>query len=287
MSWAEDAKVTWTTGATGGFDSAADPTTITTDISYSVGAGLTESGTQTFDGTTYTKFNQNTGDNKGSNSHDNGVSLKKYVDFKFTPVGGKFTPTKVSFNMIKIGTGDPNVYVDVIDGAGATINVADNKTIIKNDAAAGTSTAHEYNVSGAATSDGAVTLRIIVGKLASGKSVGITNVKIEGTIETGGGTPAPAEQKIAAWAVTTAPAVGTAFQVEDAIQVAFGKMTSNAADANATNYVLGNASVSVTYSGTKYNFTKYATTSKSNGRNSSDLAADGPSEGNYISFVPK
>ena len=177
---AEDLSVTWTMGenTTG----VAAPVTGATGIGYTVGSGLKENGTSLFDGKTYSKFDQNTGDEKGNNNHDNSVSLKKYVDFTFTPAGGNFTPTSVSFDIVKNGTGDPTVFVDFIDGSGTTIAVADNKEIIRNNAAAGTSTSHSYTVTGASSSDKAVTLRIIVGKLASSKSVGIANVVISGTM---------------------------------------------------------------------------------------------------------
>ena len=179
-AWADDLSVTWTMGES--TIGVAAPATGATGISYTVGSGLTENGTSAFDGKTYSKFDQNTGTEKGSNAHDNSVSLKKYVDFTLTPAGGNFTPTSVSFDIVKNGTGDPTVFVDFIDGSGTTIKVADNKEIIRNNAAAGTSTSHSYTVTGASSSDKAVTLRIIVGKLASGKSVGIANVVISGTM---------------------------------------------------------------------------------------------------------
>lgn len=178
-AWADDVKVTWAMGenTTG----VATPSSAATSISYTVETGLTENGTSSFSDITFSKFDQNTGDNKGTNDHDNAVSLKKYVDFTFTPVGGNFTPTKVSFDIIKIGTGDPTVFVDFVDGGGNTITVASNQTIRRNNDE-DAKISHSYNVNGAVSSDKAVTLRILVGKLASGKSVGIANVVIEGTL---------------------------------------------------------------------------------------------------------
>ena len=130
---------------------------------------------------TLSKFEQNTGSEKGTNNnHDGNVTLGKYVDFTFTPSGGNFIPTNVSFDIVKNATGDPTCDVDLIDGDGNTISVASNSTIVRNNDTA--SSAHSYSVSSAASSSGAVTLRIIVGKLASGKSVSIANVVIEGTL---------------------------------------------------------------------------------------------------------
>lgn len=182
-AWADDVKVTWAMGDnTAG---VADPTTAASDIKYTVGTGLTQNtATATCDDVVFTKFDQNTGNDKGNNGdgwHDGNVDLGKYVDFTFTPVGGDFTPTKVSFDVIKIGTGDPNIYVDVIDGTEKTIAVASNVTIRKSSDSS-PSISQSFEVSGASSSDGAVTLRIIFGKLASGKAVGLANVVIEGTL---------------------------------------------------------------------------------------------------------
>lgn len=170
--------VTWAMGET--TTGVANPEANATAIAYAVGTGLTENGTFKYGDITLSKFDQNTGDNKGTNDYASATSLNKYVDFTFTPVGGDFTPTKVSFDIVKNGTGDPNIFVDVIDGKGATINVAVNVGIVRNNETKESTLS--YDVSGAASSDKAVTLRILVGKLASGKSVGIANVKIEGNL---------------------------------------------------------------------------------------------------------
>lgn len=181
-AWAGDVKVTWTTGASGGYDTAAEPATAAGDIKYSVGEGLKENGTTTCDDVVFVKFDQNTGSEKGANGkHDQNVTLGKYVDFTFTPVGGDFTPTKVSFDIIKVGTGDPAIDVDVVDASGKTIAVASNVTIRKNSETT-PSMSQSFDVSGAQSGNGAVTLRIIPGKLASGKAIAIANVVIEGTL---------------------------------------------------------------------------------------------------------
>ena len=178
-AWADDVVVVkWQMGDnTVGF---ATPATAATNIKYTVGSGLKENGTSTFDDMTYTKFDHNTGDVVGNNDdHDGNVELGKYVDFTFTPAADNFVPTKVSFNIVKIGTSYPSCDVDVIDGNGNTITVASDAAIVRNNADAGTSTLHSYDVIGASSSSGAVTLRIIIGKLP-GKSVSIANVVIKG-----------------------------------------------------------------------------------------------------------
>lgn len=181
-AWAEDVKVTWTTAEGGSYAAAAEPATAATDMKYTVGAGLKENGTTTVDGVALVKLDQNTGSDKGANGkHDQNLQMGKYVDFTFTPVGGDFTPTQVSFDVVKVGTGDPSIDVDMIDAAGNTIAVASNVTIRKNSEAT-PSMSQSFSVSGAESGSGAVTLRIVVGKLASGKAVAITNVVVEGEL---------------------------------------------------------------------------------------------------------
>ena len=179
-TWADDVKVTWAMGES--TEGAAEPATVATDIKYSLGTGFSDAGTQAYSDITFSKFNCTYSASKGSNGkHDENVSWGKYIDFSFTPAGGKFAPTKVTFDVIKIGTGDPNIDVDVIDGEGTVIAVASNKAIRRNDGSnAEVSITHSYEVKNAASSDGAVTLRIICGKMASGKALGIANVIVEG-----------------------------------------------------------------------------------------------------------
>lgn len=100
-----------------------------------------------------------------------------------------------------------------------------------------------------------------------------------------------AEKTVVSWKVDAAPAVGTAFQVqngtEDVLQVAFGAMDPSKDDKDATTYITGDANVSITYGEQTFSFDKYASTSKTNGNNSASLAADGSSIGNYMAFTPK
>ncbi|MGD7513658.1 hypothetical protein ACQCQE_26095, partial [Ralstonia pseudosolanacearum] len=163
-AWADDLKVTWAMG--GSTDAVATPDGYATGA-ITIGDGLSNEGTYTFNEIEFTKF-QATSADKGTNGHASAESMNKYVDFSLTPVNGKFTPTKVSFDIIKIGTGDPNIYVDFIDGEGNTVTVADN-VVIRKSSESSPSESHSFTVSGAATSENAATLRILVGKLANNK----------------------------------------------------------------------------------------------------------------------
>ncbi len=182
-AWADDMKVTWAMG--GSTDAVATPDGYATGA-ITIGDGLSNEGTYTFNEIEFTKF-QATSADKGTNGHASAESMNKNVDFSLTPVNGKFTPTKVSFDIIKIGTGDPNIFVDFIDGEGNTIAVADN-VVIRKSSEDSPSESHSFTVSGAATSENAATLRILVGKLANNKQVGIANVVIEGVWTSGAKT---------------------------------------------------------------------------------------------------
>ena len=117
------------------------------------------------------------------------TSVKKqegsYVEWTFTPNPGlTFTPTNVSFNVVKAGTGDPSAYVDFIDGDGNEISLATKATIVRDNAADATGINLSYSLSdkGAVSSSNAVKLRVYTGKHANNKSVGFSDVIITGTV---------------------------------------------------------------------------------------------------------
>lgn len=108
-----------------------------------------------------------------------------YVEWTFTPNPGlTFTPTNVSFNVVKAGTGDPSAYVDFIDGEGNEISLATKATIVRDNASSSSGINHSYSLSGkgAAPSSNAVTLRVYTGKHKTTKSVGFSDVVISGTV---------------------------------------------------------------------------------------------------------
>lgn len=173
-------KVTWvlsdlvTTGVT-------DPATAALgDATCTVGEGFTilEAARQ-WNGMTFMQFQPVSDDFKGDNSYSK--TMQKYIDFTFTP-NGNFSLTKVSFDMIKIGTGDPKIYIDIIDGEGNAKTIASDVDIRRNNDDDATAVSQSYDVT-TSPSTNAVTLRIYVGKLAYNKQVGLANVVIEGVIE--------------------------------------------------------------------------------------------------------
>ena len=180
-----DVKATWalTDGTTASVVSpaSAGEATLTT------GAGLEIlADAKPFNGINFMAF-QATSEDKGDNKYDKAVELEKYVDFTITP-SDLFSLSKVSFDIVKVGTGDPKIYIDIIDGDGQTSHIGTDIDIRRNNDDEDLSINQTYEVTTSA-SDKAVTLRIYVGKLANNKQVGIANVVIEGTIKGDNITP--------------------------------------------------------------------------------------------------
>ena len=148
----------------------------------SVGDGLQIlDATQTLEDISYIKLQPTaTGSEKGKNEYKSCQDMKRYIDFTFTPKA-TFAATKVEFDAIKIGTGDPQLYVDYIEGDGS-INTIAEALVIRKSSEATPSVHHSFEVKSFA-SDKAVTLRIYVGKCANNKQVGIANVVISGKID--------------------------------------------------------------------------------------------------------
>ena len=175
-AWADDVTVTWPMGES--TDAVVNPSTAGTGA-IALGSGVTENGTKTLNNVVYSAYL--TPSYRGDNKHDENVTNGKYVDFVFTPQGGEFTPTKVKLDVVKFGTGNPNIFVDVIDGEGNTLAVGNNVTIFRDNDTSGEPT-RSFDVSGAKSSANAVTVRVIIGKNDNNKNVGFANVTIEGTL---------------------------------------------------------------------------------------------------------
>ena len=156
---------------------------VTADVK-SVGTGLSDEGSVTVVNVELGKY-QPTSSDKGKNSYSDAVSMNKYVEFSFKPASGDFTPTKLTFDASKIGTGDPKIYVDFFDGEGAKIIDGQEVDIKKNSEASSASELEKtFDLTGAAESSGEIIVRIYVGKCANNKQVGLGNVVITGTSST-------------------------------------------------------------------------------------------------------
>ena len=156
---------------------APDVTALST--SWGVGSNMKVQGTGTYFDKKMTTFR--TIDNVNSSTKSDG----SYVEWTFTPYPGlTFTPTSVSFNMVKIGTGNPSAYVYFIDGEDTEITLAENATIIRNNAsnADGLNLSYSLDGKGAASSSNVVKLRVYTGKHNNDKDVGFSDVVITGKV---------------------------------------------------------------------------------------------------------
>ena len=127
---------------------------------------------------TFTRFTCKTKkDNKRSAVGEN------WIDFTINVKDGlTFTADKVSFDITKIGTGDPKIYVDFIAGDKTTV-LGDDVEIRKNrEETPSESQSFDLTDKNITTTTSA-TLRIYIGKLTAGtKQVGIANVVVSGTV---------------------------------------------------------------------------------------------------------
>ncbi len=122
----------------------------------------------------------------GGNKLNNDRSLlnNSYIEFKVTPVAGMtVTPKTLSFDIVKVGTGDPQIWVECIQGE-TTTSIASAVAIRKNSETT-PSEHHSYDLTTLPTivaSGEATIIRIFIGKLANNKQVALANVTLEGTV---------------------------------------------------------------------------------------------------------
>ena len=156
---------------------------VASDLSWAYGSDLKidATATGTYFDKTFTRFTR-VGDSKLDNKRS--VLNNSYVEFKYTPYSGlKFTPTTLSFDITKIGTGDPNIWVECIQG-NTTTSIAENVAIRKNsDSTPSEHLSYDLTTKATIVESGEETIfRIYIGKLANNKQVGIANVEIGGTL---------------------------------------------------------------------------------------------------------
>ena len=156
---------------------------VASDLSWAYGSDLklADTPTGTYFNNASTLFTR-VGSEKLTN--DRSKLNNSYVEFKYTPYAGlTFTPTTISFDIVKVGTGDPNIWVECIQGS-TTTSIAANVAIRKSSEE--TPSEHlSYDLTGIAgitsTTDESA-FRIYIGKLANNKQVAIANVEISGTL---------------------------------------------------------------------------------------------------------
>ena len=123
-------KTTWAMNDPEAISSTTDVSSAIKSTNVTLGDGLSYQGTVSWSDILFTKL-QPTLDDKGSNSYQSAKDQNKYIDFQISP-NVKYQITKVEFDIIKIGTGDPNIFVDCIEGDGTSLTIGDNLAIRRN-----------------------------------------------------------------------------------------------------------------------------------------------------------
>ena len=186
---AQEVTATWSmvdgTASTG--VAGADETVM--KMAWNIGSKLQYNSMKTISGVKLTSFNPK---EQTSTTRAGG----HYVEWIMTPWKGlTFTPTEVSFLAYKCGTDGGVMSVDLIDGEGNVKQLATDVALIR-DNKAGSNDTYTYTISDASASTKAVTLRIYLKSMATGKQMAVGNVVIKGTAS---GTAA----ELASYTVTT------------------------------------------------------------------------------------
>lgn len=203
----QDFSITWSMA--NGASSTA--TTSINDValvsSWAMSSKIQFNSTYAYGGNTITKF-------APTEDHNPRVERNTdyYVEWTFKPYPGfTFTPSSVSFDAVKCGTGDPSIDVDFTDGTGVTQQLATNAAINRdgNDVSdTNPAINHSYSITTANNASGdAVTLRIYIGKIKTGKQVALGRIVINGQLS---GSKASTETYTVTYANNDADAYGTA-----------------------------------------------------------------------------
>lgn len=179
-----DLNVTWSMADGSTSAAVANPAAAIAATSWSVGSDLAINGTATgtyFDNasTLFTRV----GTDKLSN--DRSKLDNSYVEFKFKPAAGlSVTPKTLSFDIVKVGTGDPKIWVECVQGS-TTTSIAEGVDVRRNNEE--TPSEHQsYDLTAfpaITTTTGEMAIRIYIGKLANNKQVAIANVAVEGKVD--------------------------------------------------------------------------------------------------------
>ena len=184
----QDMTVTWSMANGAESSAVATPENVFMTKSWGMGSNIViyeTTPTATYFDKKFTQFaNLEKKDNKRNLLDDN------YIEFTIKPYAGvTVTPTTLSFDITKVGTGDPKIWVECIQGT-KTITIA-SEVVIRKNSEATPSESQSFDlttISDIVASSDATTFRIYIGKLATNKQVALANVKIEGkangTVET-------------------------------------------------------------------------------------------------------
>jgi len=176
----EDLSVTWSMANGATSTGSASIEGVASSISWQTSSKIEVNSTAPYGGNTLTKFNPTA-------EHNPRVERNAdyYVEWTFKPAAGyTFTPTAVSFDAVKCGTGDPAIDVDFTDGTNVTQKLATEEAINRDGKADDENVINKsYSITTANnTSGNAVTLRIYIGKIKTTKQVALGNVVISGKL---------------------------------------------------------------------------------------------------------
>ena len=174
--------ITWSMANGADSKSTATPADVFMYADWAMGSNIVidAKATDTYYNNVSTRFtNLEKKDNVRSKIDEN------YIEFKFKPYAGlTVTPKTLSFDIVKVGTGDPKIWVECIQD-GTTTSIAEEVVIRKN----GEAEPSEHQsfdlttISGIKATAGETALRIYIGKLATNKQVALANVKVGGTVD--------------------------------------------------------------------------------------------------------
>ncbi len=227
----QDFNVTWSMANGSSSTAVASIDDVVLTHSWAMSSKIVVNSTATIGGNVLTKFNPTEAHNPRVERNSN-----YYVEWTFRPFPGyQFTPTSVSFDAVKCGTGDPTIDVDFTDGAGTTQQLATNAAINRDgNAVADGNPAinHSYSITTANHASGnAVTLRIYIGKCNANKQVALGRIVINGKLS---GTKDPLEIYTVTYENNDGAAYGTAPAAVDVTQY-----ESTTIPANTTLYKYG------------------------------------------------
>ena len=180
----DDMGVIWSMADGSASTATASPAAAISATSWSVASDVAINGTETgtyFDNasTLFTHVGTDKLPNERSSLNNS------YVEFKFKPATGvTVTPKTLSFDIVKVGTGDPKIWVEVVQGS-TTTSVAEAVDIRRNNA--DTPSEHQsYDLTAfpaITATTGEMAVRIYIGKLANNKQVALANVAVEGKVD--------------------------------------------------------------------------------------------------------
>ena len=174
--------ITWSMANGAASTAVASVDDVVQSSSWAMSSKIEVNSTATYGGNVLTKFNPTV-------EHNPRVERNTdyYVEWTFRPFAGfTFTPTSVSFDAVKCGTGNPTIDVDFTDGTGVTQKLATNAAINRdgNDVSDSNPAINQsYSITTASNASGnAVTLRIYIGKCATNKQVALGRIVINGSL---------------------------------------------------------------------------------------------------------